>query len=105
MRGQGRTDPQKLANWLGGERTDRNRKLFWASCVLAEEGVPYRDALDAMLTVEQPDFGQREIIRTVTSGYKRIHGTPTPASRTRVSRPGPARDTAPEQRLTPARGL
>ncbi|MCX0278193.1 primase C-terminal domain-containing protein, partial [Nocardia zapadnayensis] len=105
MRGQGRTDPQKLANWLGGERTDRNRKLFWASCFLAEEGVPYRDALDAMLTVEQPDFGQREIIRTVTSGYKRIHGTPTPASRTRVSRPGPARDTAPEQRLTPARGL
>src|SRR5699024_7258265 len=73
MRGQGR-DPMKLANWLGGERTDRNRKLFWASCVLAEEGVPYREALEAMLTVEQPDFGQREITRTVASGYKRIRG-------------------------------
>lgn len=105
MRGQGRTDPQKLANWLGGERTDRNRKLFWASCVLAEEGVPYREALDAMLTVEQPDFGPREITRTVTSGYKRIHGTPAPAGGTRASRPGPARDAAPEQRLAPARGL
>lgn len=103
--GQGRTDPQRLANWLGAERTDRNRKLFWASCILAEEGVPYREALDAMLTVEQPDFGQREITRTVTSGYKRIHGTPAPAGETRVSRPGPARDAAPEHRLAPARGL
>ncbi|WP_087485374.1 bifunctional DNA primase/polymerase [Brachybacterium massiliense] len=105
LRGQGRTDPQKLANWLGGERTDRNRKLFWASCVLAEEGVPYRDALDAMLTVEQPDFGSREITRTVTSGYKRIDGTPAPAGETRASHPVPARDAAPEQRLAPARGL
>ncbi|WP_420733675.1 bifunctional DNA primase/polymerase [Brevibacterium luteolum] len=105
MRGQGRTDPQKLANWLGGERTDRNRKLFWASCVLAEEGVPYRDALDAMLTVEQPDFGQREITRTVTSGYKRIHGAPARQGSVprqgAVSRGGPARNLdAPE---TPAR--
>ncbi|MGA4508293.1 bifunctional DNA primase/polymerase [Propionibacteriaceae bacterium G1746] len=105
MRGQGRTDPLKLADWLGGERTDRNRKLFWASCVLAEEGVPYRDALDGMLTVEQPDFGSREITRTVTSGYKRIHGTPAPAGETRASRPGPSHDAAPEQRLAPARGL
>ncbi|GAA2089106.1 bifunctional DNA primase/polymerase [Brevibacterium salitolerans] len=103
--GQGRTDPQKLANWLGGERTDRNRKLFWASCVLAEEGVPYREALDAMLTVEQPDFGPREITRTVTSGYKRIHGTPPTAGEARVSRPNPARDAAPKQRLAPVRGL
>lgn len=105
MRGQGRTDPQKLANWLGAEPTDRNRKLFWASCFLAEEGVPFRDALYAMLTVEQPDFGSREITRTVTSGYKRIHGTPAPAAETRASRPSPARDAAPEQRLAPARGL
>lgn len=105
MRVQGRTDPMKLANWLSAERTDRNRKLFWASCVLAEEGVPYRETLDAMLTVEQPDFGSREITRTVASGYKRIRGTPAPAAQTRVSRPVPARDAAPEQRLASARGL
>ncbi|WP_338538743.1 bifunctional DNA primase/polymerase [Janibacter terrae] len=106
-RGQGRTDPQKLANWLGGERTDRNRKLFWASCVLAEEGVPYRDALEAMLTVEQPDFGSREITRTVASGYKRIHGDPPSAGENRALRAGPARvvDGAPEHRLAPVRGL
>lgn len=108
MRGQGRTDPLKLANWLGGERIDRNRKLFWASCVLAEEGVPYRDALDAMLTVEQPDFGQREITRTVASGYKRIHGDPPSVRGNRAPLGGPARATvgaSQEQRLTPARGL
>lgn len=39
-RRHGSTDPRKLATWLGGERVDRNRKLFWVSCVLAEEGVP-----------------------------------------------------------------
>ncbi|WP_179769671.1 bifunctional DNA primase/polymerase [Streptomonospora nanhaiensis] len=108
MRGQGRTDPLKLANWLGGERIDRNRKLFWASCVLAEEGVPYRDALDAMLAVEQPDFGQREITRTVASGYKRIHGDPPSVRGNRAPLGGPARATvgaSQEQRLTPARGL
>jgi hypothetical protein len=110
--GQGRTDPQKLANWLGAERTDRNRKLFWASCVLAEEGVPYREALDAMLTVEQPDFGSREITRTVTSGYKRIHGIPSQRGSAppqgAVSRGGPARAPyAPEPgpRVPAARGL
>lgn len=108
MRGQGRTDPQKLANWLGGERTDRNRKLFWASCVLAEEGVPYREALDAMLTVEQPDFGSREITRTVASGYKRIHGDPPSVRGNRAPGGGPARATvgaSQEQRVAPVRGL
>lgn len=107
-RGQGRTDPMKLANWLGGESTDRNRKLFWASCVLAEEGVPYREALEAMLTVEQRDFGSREISRTVASGYKRIHGDPRQAGKNSASGAGTARavvDAAPEDRLASARGL
>ncbi|WP_396290654.1 bifunctional DNA primase/polymerase [Curtobacterium sp. KT1] len=106
-RSPGRTDPLKLATWLGGERTDRNRKLFWASCVLAEEGVSYRDALDAMLTIEQPDFGQREITRTVASGYKRIRGDTPPAGDSGMSRPGatPAVDATPENRLATVRGL
>ncbi|SMX87915.1 Bifunctional DNA primase/polymerase, N-terminal [Brevibacterium aurantiacum] len=102
----GRTDPLKLAKWLGGERTDRNHKLFWASCVLAEEGVPYRDALDAMLTVSQPDFGQREIARTVASGYKRIHGDASHPRNADTARPGPVHDldAIPEGRV-PSRGL
>lgn len=86
----GRTDPHKLADWLSGERTDRNRKLFWASCVLAEEGVPFSDALDAMLSVEQPDFGRREITRTVTSGYKRISGQASPSETSGASREHPS---------------
>lgn len=100
------TDPMKLATWLAGERTDRNLKLFWASCVLAEEQVPFRDALDAMLTAEQPDFGQREIRRTVRSGYKHItgHDPDTTAS----SRGSPARDLEPVEapvRASVGRGL
>lgn len=91
-RREGRTDPRKLAEWLGGERTDRNRKLFWASCVLAEEGVSFGDALDVMLTVEQPDFGRREITRTVTSGYKRIHGDTPQHREAGTSRAGPSHD-------------
>lgn len=102
----GRADPLKLAKWLGGERTDRNHKLFWASCVLAEEGVPYREALDAMLTVAQPDFGQREIARTVASGYKRIHGdAPRPRdSDTARATPGHDLDAGPVGRVA-SRGL
>lgn len=87
---QGATDPQKLADWLAGERTDRNRKLFWASCLLAEEQVPFTSALDAMLTVEQPDFGRREITTTVRSGYKRITGTDPATGETAASRGSPA---------------
>lgn len=109
-RTQGRTDPMKLADWLGAERVDRNRKLFWASCVLAEEGVPYRNALEAMLTVEQPDFGQREITRTVASGYKRIHGTPPQERRAGAgsSRPAPSQKLAAPgspERVGAGRGL
>ena len=102
----GRTDPLKLAKWLGGEHTDRNHKLFWASCVLAEEGVPYRDVLDAMLTVSQPDFGQREIARTVASGYKRIHGAAPRPRDADTARPGPGHDldAVPEGRVS-SRGL
>lgn len=104
----GVADPGKLAEWLAGERTDRNRKLFWASCVLAEEGVPYREALAAMLTVEQPDFGQREITRTVASGYKRIHGAPTRPSEPATTRIAPSRDPADAEgpaRVGAGRGL
>ncbi|MGP5707533.1 bifunctional DNA primase/polymerase [Brachybacterium alimentarium] len=102
----GRTDPLKLARWLGSERTDRNHKLFWASCVLAEEGVPYRDALDAMLTVSQPDFGQREIARTVASGYKRIYGDAPRPREADTARAGPINDldAGPVGRV-PSRGL
>lgn len=67
-----REDAERLATWLGRQATDRNLKLFWASCRLAEGGVPLTDALDAMVTAARSDFGEREITRTVYSAYRSI---------------------------------
>ncbi|MFN8183782.1 MAG: bifunctional DNA primase/polymerase [Candidatus Nanopelagicales bacterium] len=65
-------DAGRLAAWLGRQATDRNLKLFWASCRLAEGGVPVGDAVDAMVCAAQSDFGEREITRTVYSAYRSV---------------------------------
>nr|WP_300144026.1 bifunctional DNA primase/polymerase [Propionicimonas sp.] len=65
-------DTDRLAAWLGRQATDRNLKLFWASCRLAEGGVPVSHAVDAMVTAAQSDFGEREITRTVHSAYRSV---------------------------------
>ena len=65
-------DADRLAAWLSRQATDRNLKLFWASCRLAEGGVPVTDAVDAMVTAAQSDFGEREITRTVHSAYRSV---------------------------------
>ena len=65
-------DAEQLAAWLGRQATDRNLKLFWASCRLAEGGVSVTDAVDAMVTAAQSDFGEREITRTVYSAYRSV---------------------------------
>ena len=72
----GRDDAQRLAAWLDRQDTDRNLKLFWASCRLAEGGVPLNDALDAVLTAAKSDFGPREITATVRSAYRTVRGEP-----------------------------
>lgn len=72
----GREDAQRLAAWLERQDTDRNLKLFWASCRLAEGGVPLTDALDAVLTAAKSDFGPREITATVRSAYRTVRGEP-----------------------------
>lgn len=80
-------DASRLATWLGRQATDRNLKLFWASCRLAEGGVALADALDALVTVAQSDFGEREITRTVYSAYRTVHAVPR-------SRHNPPEDTS-----------
>lgn len=67
-----RADAARLASWLARQDTDRNLKLFWAACRLAEGGVPVADALDALVTARKPDFDEREIVRTVYSAYRSI---------------------------------
>lgn len=78
----GREDAQRLAAWLDRQETDRNLKLLWASCRLAEGGVPLTDALDAVLTAAKSDFEPREITATVRSAYRTVRGEPV--------RPGPS---------------
>ncbi|MGO1183958.1 MAG: bifunctional DNA primase/polymerase [Micrococcaceae bacterium] len=72
----GREDADRLARWLDRQDTDRNLKLFWASCRLAEGGVPLTDALDAVLTAAKSDFGPREIAATVRSAYRTVRTVP-----------------------------
>lgn len=69
----GREDADRLAAWLSRQvKGDRNYKLFWAACRLAEGNVPVSAALDALARAEQPDFGEREITRTVYSAYRSV---------------------------------
>ena len=68
----GRTDAARLGAWLARQATDRNIKLFWAACRLAEGNVPVTVALDALMLAAQEDFGEREITRTVCSAYRTV---------------------------------
>lgn len=70
----GRENADRLAAWLSRQiKGDRNYKLFWAACRLAEGNVPVSDALDALVRAEQPDFAEREITRTVYSAYRSVN--------------------------------
>lgn len=108
----GREDAERLVRWLDRQDTDRNLKLFWASCRLAEGGVPLADALDAVLTAAKSDFGPREITATARSAYRAVH--PDSVKRTTTSatqgaspagagwfdrRPSPARPAVPRRGL------
>lgn len=72
----GRDDAERLARWLDRQDTDRNLKLFWAACRLAESGVPAADALDALIVSAKSDFGPREITSTVRSAYRTVGRIP-----------------------------
>ena len=91
-------------DWLGQQDTDRNLKLFWASCRLAEGGVPLGDALDAMVTAAQSDFGEREITRTVFSAYRSVGAGARPDRRAASVSGEFARGNV-QQRVPATRGL
>ena len=99
-----REDAERLATWLGRQATDRNLKLFWASCRLAEGGVPLGDALDAMVTAAQSDFGEREITRTVYSAYRSVGAGARP-DRPAASPSGEFTCGTVQQRAPATRGL
>lgn len=103
----GREDADRLAAWLSRQvKGDRNYKLFWAACRLAEGNVPVSKALNALVRAEQPDFGEREITRTVYSAYRSVGAGAARRERSAASASPPSggfarRDPAPRA----ARGL
>lgn len=103
----GPEDAGRLAAWLARQvKGDRNYKLFWAACRLAESDVPVSDALAALVRAEQPDFGEREITRTVYSAYRSVgvsrQGRTVPPTGTPTG--GPVH-RAPERPVPASRGL
>lgn len=68
----GQADADRLGAWLARQATDRNIKLFWAACRLAEGNVSVTVALDALMLAAQDDFGEHEITRTVHSAYRNV---------------------------------
>lgn len=105
----GREDADRMAAWLARQiKGDRNYKLFWAACRLAEGNVPVSDALDALVRAEQSDFGEREITRTVYSAYRTV-GAASSRQNCSGSSPSPPAGglgrRAPERQVSVSRGL
>lgn len=104
----GRENADRLAAWLSRQiKGDRNYKLFWAACRLAEGNVPVSDALDALVRAEQPDFAEREITRTVYSAYRSVNAGAARRERSASASP-PAGGLArrdPGSRASAVRGL
>ncbi|GGF34871.1 bifunctional DNA primase/polymerase [Microbacterium paraoxydans] len=104
----GREDADRLAAWLSRQvKGDRNYKLFWAACRLAEGNVPVSEALDALVRAEQPDFAEREITRTVYSAYRSVNAGAARRERSASASP-PAGGLArrdPGSRASAVRGL
>ncbi|WP_392426043.1 bifunctional DNA primase/polymerase [Barrientosiimonas humi] len=103
----GREDADRLAAWLARQiKGDRNYKLFWAACRLAEGNVPVTEAVDALVKAEQADFGEREITRTVYSAYRTVGAAGR--GRSAVSPKTPSEGFAPravQSRAPTGRGL
>ncbi len=105
----GREDADRMAAWLARQvKGDRNYKLFWVACRLAEGNVPVSDALDALVRAEQSDFGEREITRTVYSAYRSVGAAVSRQNRSVTSPSSPAGGfvrRTPEHRASASRGL
>lgn len=100
-------DAERLAAWLARRGPgDRNNTLFRIVCRLAERKLPLSDALDAFTQASQPDFGEREITRTVLSAYDRVsaggRGRPSPGGSTPI---GDFARRDPPPRAPASRGL
>lgn len=75
-------DVGRLANWVARRpEGERNHGLFWAACKLAERDVASGVALEALAHAgTQVGLSEREIMMTVRSAYRTVHGASMTAS-------------------------
>jgi hypothetical protein len=94
-------DVGRLAGWVARRpEGERNHGLFWAACKLAEHDVSSSDALEVLATAgTQAGLSEREIMTTVRSAYRTVHGASitTSSDRPVASRP----DSAPPAAVRP----
>lgn len=71
-------DVRRLAAWVSRlQEGERNHGLFWAACKMAENDIPSDTALDALAAAGgSAGLAEREILTTVRSAYRTVHGTP-----------------------------
>lgn len=89
---------ERLAAWVARrQKGERNHGVFWAACKMAESDVPAAAALDALTVAGgQAGLTEREVLTTVRSAYRSVHGT-----HSRSTTPAPAEpDRPPTLRLT-----
>jgi len=82
----------RLAAWVARRQEgERNLGVFWAACKMAESDVPAGAALDALTVAGgQAGLTEREVLTTVRSAYRSVHGT-----RSRSTTPAPAEPDRP----------
>ncbi|MGO3778017.1 MAG: bifunctional DNA primase/polymerase [Canibacter sp.] len=71
-------DVGRLAAWVSRlQEGERNHGLFWAACKMAENDIPSDSALDALAAAGgSAGLAEREILSTVRSAYRTVHGAP-----------------------------
>lgn len=83
-------DVDRLAAWVSRlQEGERNHGLFWAACKMAENDIPSDTALDSLAAAgSSAGLAEREILTTVRSAYRTVHGAPARAlSATALSSP------------------
>jgi hypothetical protein len=86
-------DMGRIAGWVARRpEGERNHGLFWAACKMAERDVASSDALEVLARAgTQAGLSGREIMTTVRSAYRTVHGVAmTPSTdRPTAAPPGP----------------
>lgn len=79
----------RLAAWVARRQEgERNHSVFWAACKMAESDIPAGAAIDALTVAGgQAGLTEREVLTTVRSAYRSVHGPPSRSTKPAASEP------------------